>query len=53
MALDTFGIVIVDITNNHLDELFFASKAFTIIPFAFKDTPETLHGAVINTMSHA
>lgn len=52
VALYSSGIVITDILFNCLDEFLFAGKTPAIIAFPLQNAPESLHGAVVNAVSH-
>ena len=49
-TLHTSGVVIMDIGLNHLHKLPLAGKPSAVIAFPLEDTPEALHGAVIDAM---
>ena len=52
ITLDTSRVVIANILLDHLDELVLAGETPAIIAFPFQDTPEALHGTVVNAMRH-
>ncbi|MCX4335383.1 MAG: hypothetical protein OSJ55_10985, partial [Bacteroidales bacterium] len=52
VSLYPAGIVVVDVTLNHLNEFLFASKPSAVIAFTFQDAPKSFHWAVVNTMAH-
>lgn len=52
VSLYPAGIVVVDVTLNHLNEFLFASKPSAVIVFTFQDAPKSFHWAVVNTMAH-
>ena len=53
ITLHTSGVVISDVVLNHLGQFLFACKPFAVISFPLQDTPEALHGAIINTVGYA
>lgn len=52
VSLYPAGIVVVDVTLNHLNEFLFASKPSAVIAFTFQDAPKSFHWAVVNAMAH-
>ena len=57
VALHPSGVVITDIALNHLDEILLSGKPLSgkplsVIAFPLQDTPEALHGTVVNAMRH-
>lgn len=52
VALYSFGVVIADVLFNCLDEFLFAGKTPAVIAFPLQNAPESLHGAVVNAVSH-
>lgn len=52
VSLDPAGIVVTDITLNHLDELLLAGKTSAIIAFPLQNAPKSLHRAIVNTVRH-
>ena len=52
IALHPSGVVITDIALNHLDEILLSGKPLSVIAFPLQDTPEALHGTVVNAMRH-
>lgn len=52
IALHSSGVVIADVTLDHLNQLLLTGKSLSVIAFTFQDTPETFHGAVVNTVRH-
>ena len=53
VALYPSGIVIADVALDHLNKFLLAGKTLVVIAFPFQNAPESLHGAVVNTVSHA
>ena len=52
ITLNTAIIIVVDIAYDHVDQLKLAGKTFPVVTFAFQDTPEAFHGAVVDTLAH-
>ena len=52
IALYTLVVVITDVVLNHIDQLLFAGKSFSIVAFPFENTPKSLHRTVIDAMCH-
>ena len=50
ITLDTSRVVIANILLDHLDKLVLAGKPSAVIAFPLEDTPEALHGAIVNAM---
>ena len=53
IALHTLGVVITDVTLNHLNKFLLAGESSAIIAFTFQNAPEPLHGAVVDTVCHS
>lgn len=52
VALNATVVVLANIILNHIDQFFFAGKAFAVVPFSLQDAPEAFHWPVINTLGH-
>lgn len=52
MALYTPGIVVTDVAFNHPNQFLLTGKASAIIALPFQDSPEALHRAVVDAVSH-
>lgn len=50
LALYSASVVIADEILNHIDQSFLAVEALTVVAFPLEDTPEALHGAIVNAM---
>ena len=50
LALYPASVVIADVILNHIDQSFLAVELLPVVAFPFEDTPEALHGAVIDAM---
>ena len=53
IALHPLGIVLVNVIPNHPNKFLLGSKLLSIIFFALQDTPEPLHRAIVDAVSHA
>ena len=53
VALNSPGVVIMDVGHNHLHKFLLTGKTPSIIAFPFQDAPETFHRTIVNTMCHA
>ena len=51
-VLVTAVVVIVNVVCNHRDEVALACKCVPVVAFSFKDTPESLHRAVVNAAAN-
>ena len=52
VALNSPGVVIMDVAHNHLHKFLLTGKTPSIIAFPFQDAPETFHRTIVNTMCH-
>ena len=43
-------VVIADEILNHIDQSFLAVEPLAVVAFPLEDTPEALHGAIVNAM---
>lgn len=50
ITLDTSCVVIANILLDHLHKLVLAGEPSAVIAFPLEDTPEALHGAIVNAM---
>ena len=50
LALYSASVVIADVILNHIDQSFLAVEPLTVVAFPLEDTPEALHGAIVNAM---
>ena len=50
LALYSASVVIADEILNHIDQSFLAVEPLTVVAFPLEDTPEALHGAIVNAM---
>ena len=50
ITLDTSCVVIANILLDHLNKLVLAGEPSAVIAFPLEDTPEALHGAIVNAM---
>ena len=50
LALHSARVVIADEILNHIDQSFLAVEPLTVVAFPLEDTPEALHGAIVNAM---
>lgn len=50
ITLHPSDVVIANILLNHLNKLPLAGKPSAVIAFPLEDTPEALHGAIVNAM---
>ena len=50
LALYSARVVIADEILNHIDQSFLAVEPLTVVAFPLEDTPEALHGAIVNAM---
>ncbi len=53
ISLYTLGVVVAYVGLDHLNKLVFAGKASAVIALSFQNTPEALHWAVVNAVSHS
>ncbi len=53
ISLYTSGVVVAYVGLDHLYKLALAGKASAVIALSFQNTPETLHWAVVNAVSHS
>ncbi len=47
------GIIIADIALDHLDQVSLTGKTPAIVTFPLQDTPEALHGTVVDALANA
>ncbi len=52
-TLEAAEVVIGNVTLDHTDQFLPAGEAPAVVPFPLEDTPEALHGAVIDARSHS
>lgn len=50
LALYSASVVIADVILDHIDQSFLAVEPLTVVAFPLEDTPEALHGAIVNAM---
>lgn len=50
LALYPASVVIADVILDHIDQSFLAVEPLTVVAFPLEDTPEALHGAIVNAM---
>lgn len=50
LALYSASVVIADEILSHIDQSFLALEPLTVVAFPLEDTPEALHGAIVNAM---
>lgn len=50
LALYSASVVIADVILDHIDQSFLAAEPLTVVAFPLEDTPEALHGAIVNAM---
>ena len=53
IALHTPGVIITDVALNHLNKFLLVGKSFAVIAFTFQNTPEPLHGAIVDAVCHS
>ena len=51
VALNSPGVAIADVADNHLHKFLLTGETPAIIAFLFQDAPETFHGSIVNTVS--
>ena len=51
VPLESFGVVVLNKILNHGNQVCPVSESYSIVPFAFQDSPESFHWSVINTLS--
>lgn len=52
VALYAPGVVIVDITLNHLNQCLLVGKSSAVVAFTLQNTPKSFHGAVVDAVRH-
>ena len=50
VPLEPFGVVILNEILNHGYQAYPVSESYSIVAFAFQDSPESLHWTVINAL---
>lgn len=53
IALQTPGVVITDVTLNHLNKFVLYGESSAVIAFTFQNAPKALHGTVVDAVRHA
>ena len=53
ISLYTTVVVVIDVCSNHVHERFLAAETSSIVSFPFQDSPESLHGTIINAVGNA
>ena len=50
VPLEPLGVVVTNEFFNHGDQAYSIGEAFSVVPFPFQNSPESLHWTVINTL---
>ena len=53
VALNPAIVVVSDVVLNHLNKILARGKSSAVIPFSFKNPPESLHRSVVDTFCHS
>ena len=52
IALDSAGVVVMNIAADHLNKLFFVGKSLAVVALTLQDSPKSFHGTVVNAAGY-
>ena len=52
IALDSAGVVVMNIAVDHLNKLVFAGKSLAVVALTLQDSPKSFHGTVVNAVGY-